>query len=318
MSILEKIPYGSMVGSIFADSLTVTLPSSEGESFLQMFRPLAVSLPAVEGGQRELPHNRGFEFYEMDANHKAKGGVFVLFSYVPAQRIFKIEAKGQFLDLLRRRGRYTEFLTVLSLFPHKVTRLDVTADFAVPAPEFVNALMASVQTGSLAFTRKQINPQKCKFLQSVNAENVLTGCVYLAQGADISAKVYDKQAERMDKAGISIPSRTRVEISLNRGAGATLRDASMPEVAFQHFAGKFLVDCPVVDWQPMGEGFQQDPPRTVNTLDRINYLADTSMDLRSLVALLADHNGDVDKALAHLRLLVRPMLQTALRPPMAA
>lgn len=318
MSILEKIPYGSMVGGVFADMLTVTMPSSVGDSFIQIFKPMAYSLPAIEGGQVELPRDRGFEFFEMDANHKAKGGVFIFFSYVPAQRLFKIEAKGQFLDLLRRRGRYTEFLTLISLFPHKVTRLDVTADFSHPAHEFVNNLMASVQSGTLAFTRKLINPQKCKFMQSLNADNVLTGCVYLAQGADISAKVYDKQAERMDKAGLAIPQRTRVEISLNRGAGATLRDASLPHIAFQHFAGKFLVDCPDVEWSPMAEGFQQDPPRVSNNLERINYLADTSMDLRSLVGLLAQHNGDVDKALAHLRLLVRPMLQSALKLSTAA
>lgn len=316
MSILNKIPYGSMVGNIFVDSLTVTLPSVEGEKFLITFAPFAESL----GFHKALEKNRGYEFFDMADDHTAVGGKFIFFSFVAAQRIFKIEAKGAFLDRLRLKGRYTEFLTMLSAYPHRVTRLDVTADFAHPASTFVRTLYRAASRGGLAFSRKEINPARCKMISTISpTSGKVTGCVYLANGADVSAKVYDKQAERMDKAGIAIPDRTRVEITLNRGAGATLRDASLPAHAFQHFAGKFLVDCPPVEpWVPHSLGFDMAPlvPRSLH--DRVDFLASSSTDIQRLSELLVELHRDTDKALAHLRILLRPALDYALKVRLAA
>lgn len=172
-------------------------------------------------------------------------------------RFHRVSASGAVLSHLRGEGLFHEFLSVLAMAPHKVTRLDAACDYAVDGPVFLRSLEKRYPLDTVSLQRKSI---RVKRLYSCRAsDGLLTGTWYAGHrsNARVTARVYDKQAEALDNRGESIPPTTRVEFTFRKDHGCTLRDAAMPYSLYHQYASPTIVPAPsdVEEWQPHGEGW---------------------------------------------------------------
>lgn len=161
----------------------------------------------------------------------------------------RISASGAFLDGLRAAGLFPDYLSALAESPHAVTRLDAAYDVPVDSPPILRKLIKRYPQ-EFRFTRKAL---RTKRLLETRPDGQESGTWYAGhrQKAAVTARVYDKQLERLNVAGEAIPPLTRYELTFRKGIGATLRDAFEPERLFWHYAEPLLLKRPqnVPEWQ---------------------------------------------------------------------
>lgn len=269
MAILLPLPHRSMIGEPFCDYLNVTVPLEQGADLFRQLRPMldVMGLTEVVEGVYSLPDKGGsFKF-------SARGKVSIF------------SASGGFLDALRKHDLFAQYLFEIAAFPHRVSMLHATADYSVPsAPEVLQKLKSIAYKGDISLTRKAVQPKDvfCVFSPTESGEE--SGTVYLGnrKNADVWAKVYDKGHERASK-GLSYQgSIVRVEVAIQSGIGATLRDAYTPASIFYNFASKSLVTPPkgYSEWRPEGEGFVlPEPKQDFTGVQRIKSILEFSPDL---------------------------------------
>ena len=151
---------------------------------------------------------------------------------------------GACIDHLRAQGQLLSLLGLLAAFPHRVTRLDASLDVAVYAPAVLAALRRRYRHKKVSLGRK---PQGVTLmLARRESDGKETGTFYVGHRtrSRCTARVYDKQAERLARTGQSIPPTTRYEVTVKTDYGATLRDAAEPERLFWHVAGETLLPRP--------------------------------------------------------------------------
>lgn len=160
----------------------------------------------------------------------------------------RFSASGAFLDGLRGAMCYMDYLSALSDSPHNVTRLDAAHDVPKDAPAILKALHKSYPR-ECCLTRK---PLRTKRILDTREDGLDTGTFYIGhrQQGMITARVYDKQWERL-QAGDPIPAPlTRYELTFTRAVQPTLRDAAEPERLFWQYATPLLLKRPkdVPEW----------------------------------------------------------------------
>jgi len=169
----------------------------------------------------------------------------------------RASASGGMLSYMRDKGFFQDYLFLLGSYPHVITRLDAALDVRAPAAPVIQSLISRYPTrDSLVYlTRKGIHPeynlQPCD--PSTGFEGV-SGTFYAGKGtkAKVTARVYDKQSERLSRAGIVTGPWTRYELTVRKGVGASLKDADNPTALFWHFMSPALLSCPgdVPEWVP--------------------------------------------------------------------
>lgn len=287
MTILKLLPYTSRIGDPFADYLNVTVPIDFGEEAAGKLLPIIESLG---------PHNAedGGVYRLYDSRLKPTSAVF---KFKRRGKVLVISSSGMALAALRSLGAYSAFLAELASFPHRVSMLHATLDYLMPDPagtllEVKEAAFAE----SLSLTRKRILKGHVTALLSSNAAGKETGTVYLGNraNADVWAKVYDKQHERVSRGFADPGPLVRVEVAVQSDVGATLRDAHNPSDLFFHFAGKSLVESPpgFAGWSPGGEGYSLPKSEEVLPLQRLDRLVDYSHDLTRIVEIAVSCYGD--------------------------
>lgn len=150
----------------------------------------------------------------------------------------RASASGSVLSHFRNVGQYGDYLSALSGVPHTVTRLDAAVDTSEDFPAVLASLRGFYPHGLMAFSRKSLRITELLAIRA--RDGVATGTWYAGHRAKakVTARVYDKQNEILDRTGVESPPRTRYELTFRKGAGATLRDAYMPASLFyQHSAG---------------------------------------------------------------------------------
>jgi hypothetical protein len=202
-----------------------------------------------------------------------------------------VSASGGVLEQLRVSGLFGEYLGVLGAYPHRVSMLHVTQDFAVPSPPATfREVRRRAYAGELQLSRKSLHPGAVRCYSSLRSMGEETGTVYLGNraSADVWCKVYDKQHERLE-AGFPDPGPlVRVEIAVQSGVGATLRDAFSPASLFWHFGQRLLGSRPVgvPSWSAHGEGFVLSERRfSPGFSQRVQGLLSGSLDIQRLVDL---------------------------------
>jgi hypothetical protein len=278
MTILNQLPVVSMLGVPFTDYLNVTVPFDIGAEVSDKLLPVIESI----GPMSEVDHG---VYRLFDERLKPTGAVF---KFKKRGKVHVISASGMALAALRSTGNYSNYLRELSLFPHRVSMLHATQDYFVLDP---SAVILSVKDAAfseqLFLTRKVLKKAHVNALLSPGITGTETGTVYLGNraNADVWAKVYDKQHERLQRAGIDPGPIVRVEIAVQSDVGATLRDAFDPHDLYFHFASKSLVEAPqgFQGWVPSGEGFVLGESREILPLDRLDRLLDFSLDLTRLI-----------------------------------
>lgn len=286
MSILRCFPYQSMLGGPFADYLNVTTPYDNAEAMQSSLVPLLESLGTFEESQPGV-----FSFYEVRIE-KGKlvpipDGVLKL---KRRGRVLVVSASGAVLRRLRDRGLYSEYLSILGSYPHRVSMLHCTADYLVPSPpDAIAQVKHAAASGLLSLTRKKLLPSHCTYLLGSDIDGCETGTAYLGNraNADVWAKVYDKRHERLSRGYADPGSVVRVEVAVQSDAGATLRDALCPRDLFLHFAGRSLVEVPLdfSGWSPHGEGYVLGERRERTLFERMESLIDNSLDVARLGAM---------------------------------
>lgn len=206
----------------------------------------------------------------------------------------RVSASGGSLGHLRASGAFSEYLGLLGSYPSTITRLDAALDLAVPAPPVIQALVSQYPPGSLVYlTRKGVRPSYN--LQPLGGSEGFTGTFYAGAGgrAKVSARVYDKQSERLQRAGLVTGDWLRYEVTCRKGVGVTLRDAHDPTALFFHFASPALLPLParVAPWVPdLGDVWSPGSVK-VDPYARLRSRVESSVDLGHLVALADDLPG---------------------------
>lgn len=243
MAIVPILKHESMVCTPFCDYLNITVPKDYGDLVMRALSPYLDTLGTseVSDGLYSLPDKGGtFKFH-------ARGKVYIM------------GHSGGFLAALRSQGLFNQFLTEYAEFPHRISMLHATADFRVDSPAVIQQFKALGQSGEFALTRKRVESKYVHALLSLDAEGRETGTVYFGnrKNSDVWAKVYDKRHERLSKGAKDCGALLRVEVAVQSDVGATLRDASVPELLFFHFAGKSMVSTPsnMRAWVPYAEGY---------------------------------------------------------------
>lgn len=209
-----------------------------------------------------------------------------------AYRVLYCSASGAALQHLRDTGSFMDWLSTISEWPHRITRLDVAHDFYVDGADVLDALRARYPGGRVNLGRKALG---VKLELAIRDDGRETGTYYVGHRskARCTARVYDKRQERLDKVGQDGPPRTRFEVTVKQDYGATLRDAAEPERLFWHTASPALLDPRVgvpawsADWS---QGWRADPPPDLLPADVLSRRVSNSAELQVL-ASLADEMG---------------------------
>ena len=228
-----KLSYTSIAGVPFCDYLNLTLPAYTLE-------PITFQLAYLFEVAGMSSFDNGIT-YQLDSNSGA-------FKIKTNSRYITLSASGGILQHFRDLGLFNEFISILTEYPHKITRLDATADFYVPyAPDYIKTIKNAAMASKIDLTRKSLDPKKdVKVFMGLNEQGDETGTVYLGNRIthSVYAKVYDKGFERQSKGFISSGQLIRVEFTLKSDTGISLRDAHNPENVFYHYASRSLVTPP--------------------------------------------------------------------------
>lgn len=283
MSILRSFPHQSMMGQPFTDFLNVTTPVGNSDQVREALLPVIALLGAFEETEPGL-----FRFFEV----RSVGGQVSLspdgvFKLKRRGSVLVISASGSVLRRMRHHGVYSEFLAVLSTFPHRVSMLHATADYIVQSPpDCIAQVKSAAQGGLLSLTRKALQPRHCTYLLGADSDGAETGTAYLGNraNADVWAKVYDKRHERLSRGFADPGPIVRIEVAVQSDVGATLRDAFDPRDLFFHFAARSLVEAPpdVGNWSAHGEGYVLGERRERTLFERVESLLENSLDVARL------------------------------------
>jgi hypothetical protein len=175
-------------------------------------------------------------------------------------RFHSISATGAALTHLRMSNLFSDYLSVLASVPHKVTRLDAAIDIAVDAPLYLRMLERKYPDDRVKFTRKTVKVSRLYSARETDGKQ--SGSWYAGNygKARLTAKVYDKQLEALDKRGESLPPTTRIELTFAKDFGCTLKDASMPaSLFFTHCKPVLDVETNHVVWESHAEAWQGAP-----------------------------------------------------------
>lgn len=205
----------------------------------------------------------------------------------------RISASGGVCSHLRSAGVWEDYLHCLATAPHKVTRCDVSMDVPTDGADALQVIQSRYPDGTAALTRKALN---LSYVTAVRADGRYTGTVYFGAKttARFKAKVYDKAWEALQKRGEVLPPTTRFEMTACKDAGATLRDAAMPDALFWHIACPALFQKPpegIPMWEPNSDYHYVAKPRTFDAAATIKRRVEDSAELEAF-AMLADSLGD--------------------------
>jgi len=205
-----------------------------------------------------------------------------------------VSASGAVLAHLRAHKLLDDYLMLLSDSPHKVTRLDASVDVFRDAADVIDKLRDEYRDGKINLTRKAI---KTRLMLSTRDDGRLSGTFYAGDrksNARVTARVYDKQFERLEVAGLEVSPTVRYELTFGRGYGCTLKDAHDPYSLFYSHAGPLLITIPAPkpEWLPNGASYEYASMTRVDRLpaEAMIDLVGRSCDLETMI-LLADKSG---------------------------
>jgi len=201
-----------------------------------------------------------------------------------------LSATGQALAHLRVHKIFDDYLSLLTESPHKVTRLDATKDVYRDAPDVLDELRSTYPEGKINMSRKAIDTS---LMLSIRGDGRETGTYYAGHrsgtSARVTARVYDKQWERLQRAGLEIPPTTRYEITFGRDYGCTLADAHDPSNIFYNHCSPLLLSAPAgtTPWLPYGSVFAYQPEKMVKKLpaNALFDLVSSSADFETMIRL---------------------------------
>jgi hypothetical protein len=222
-------------------------------------------------------------------------GGFGTVKFIQARKYAKVSLSGSSCGVLRDRGLWGEILSILSSSPHKVTRLDAALDLPMDAAPFIAHLRGQYPDGFVNLGRKAL---PVKVMLEVRSDGLESGTYYVGHrtSARRTCRVYDKALEMLAKRGCKIPPTTRVEVTARKDAGATLRDAYMPDGLFWDIASPAILKAPegVPVWVPDTEMGFPSPSNPFEPAEVLRRRIESSAEIEALIAV-ADSMGDAGR-----------------------
>jgi hypothetical protein len=201
----------------------------------------------------------------------------------------RVSASGGVLSVLRSSGRYMDFLGLLTDYPHRVTRIDVSMDRSVAAPRVISDLWGRYKDG-LTLGQRPLATNRIVARDDLKRSTGTFTAGYRSK-ATRTLKVYDKRWEVMCKHGCPIPDRVRYEFTMKGGKSKThaqpsLRDALEPTALFWDMAKDVLK---VPKNTPLWSDTSMTPwtyekPAGLTTWERFCGLLETSPDITRLLS----------------------------------
>lgn len=267
--------------AVFCDALGVTVPLDEWES--------------LPGDLTDSLNGAGLQLQHRDDRSElwatpGDTGVVRLQRQARAG-VVSLYASGIALAALRQARVYASFLHVLASRPHRVTRLDASADVACDAPPVIADVLAKGRCGTVALTRKTVRPEDVDHWSKLRPDGRESGTVYLGSAsAEVRAAVYDKRLERYAKTSAEwddLPERVRYELRVRNGL-PTLGDAYLPaSLFFQHMSPSLVPQPAELPQRYDGFGFEIDRPEPALPASRLKSRTETSADLGAICVLAA-------------------------------
>ena len=132
--------------------------------------------------------------------------------------------------------------------PNKVTRLDLALDVYVDAAPAIQ-LLKTRYPQECKLSRKAV---KTRWIGSTRPDGMETGSFMIGdrRRSELTAIVYDKQNEALEKRGEELPPTIRYELRAKSGIKPTIVDALDPTPMFWNYAGGTLLKRPanISDW----------------------------------------------------------------------
>jgi len=229
--------------------------------------------------------------------NEAEGYLRIGFSL--GQGILVIEKKKSFhrasisgggIRSLEARGAWRDYVNVLGCVGHKVTRIDAAVDVNRDAPAVLRGLENTYPEDLFSFGRKAL--RITRLYSARLSDGALTGTWYVGHRskARVTARVYDKQCEALEKRGETLPPTTRYELTFKKDYNCSLYDALMPESLFYSHASPKLLEAPkgkyIVPWDVKGlVPWKSDVVDYTLTLERFDMRVSSSPELQKLAEL---------------------------------
>ncbi|AXH78366.1 MAG: replication initiation factor family protein [Circular genetic element sp.] len=229
--------------------------------------------------------------------YKVGEGVLV----VESKRMWhRSSCSGAAVRELESKNLFRDYVNVLGSVGHNVTRLDAAVDLLIDAPIFLRRLEAKYPDDLFSFGRKALRVSRLYSARALDRAQTGTWYAGHRSAARVTARVYDKQAESLEKRGEKLPPTTRIELTFKKDYNCSLYDVLMPESLFYSHASPKLLEAPegvyIAPWCVKGlVPWVSSPKDYTLTLDRFDYRVSHSPELIKL-AELGSQFGDTGKA----------------------
>ena len=225
----------------------------------------------------------------------------------PYGQVGIVSASGAAICAMRSASVWSDYLSALSAYPHRVSRLDVAMDVPVNNPSLILDRLYVGGCSGVSTVGGHVHTMK-RILSPAHWDSDLeTGTVYFGYRSKsrASVRVYDKRQESIDRGRGDIGSNwLRYELSLDRRVGVSMRDVSVPTAVYWHYMGGILpVPVGIPAWSSLAEGYLLERRVLPDALTRFKRRLGESVELSSLVSQANSVPGGAFALLLHLRRL---------------
>lgn len=259
---------------VFCDWLDVTCSPNETFAYeLELF--MAV-------------HGYPVTFYDRKTGHKVFRVGSGTLKLERKEKFERASASGAVVHEFRSKGIFRDYVNLVGSVPHKVTRLDAALDVYTDAPPVLRALETRYPDDRFRFGRKAL--KVTRLYSARESDQALTGTWYVGHrsSARVTARVYDKAQEALDKRAERLEPTTRYELTFAKDYGCSLFDVLNPRSLFYSHAAERLLpsDGYYEPWESRGcVPWTSEPRDTMMTLQRFESRVAASPDLAELVRL---------------------------------
>lgn len=211
-------------------------------------------------------------------------------------RFHRASASGGVIQRLKDDGYFRDYVNILGSVPHNVTRLDAAVDLYTDAPPYLRFLEGKYPDDRFSFGRKSL--RVTRLYSKRESDGALTGTWYVGHrsSARVTARVYDKREEAMEKRRQVLPPTTRIELTFKKDYNCSLWDVLMPESLFYSHAAPCLLDVPedkcIIPWAEKGlipwKSAPVDTNLTINVFERRVTHSPELLELARLVSELGE------------------------------
>lgn len=195
-----------------------------------------------------------------------------------------ISISGTVLQKCREAGALRDLTSILALAPHNITRLDAAYDVPIAGHKVIKGIQSKYPD---CYVELATRLRRLQYVLDQDTHGRFTGTAYFQNRTykgTVKLRVYDKTHQMFHEFGETIPTTTRYELSVARGA--SLRDFSDPSSIFWHFLPDGLLRKPdgVPAWRAAERIHYDDyADSLVTDYERLRFLIQSSPALVEIV-----------------------------------